>query len=94
MPSDATSRDKFDPRGTRGVHIGYAQQGAIQILDLESFANDEFRIHISRDFQANRAKFPFKELKVDPHDADISRFSSLCQETKFLTPRRIPDRIT
>ena len=56
---------KFQPRGRAGIHVGYAQQRALVILDLERYSQDQLRIFVvTRDIRrpTEPYSFPVRDL--------------------------------
>ena len=71
--ADEEKRGEFDPRGERGIFLGYEGEGSISFLRFEDARQGRFRVHSTRDFQTVRNRFPMRELprrndSGDPED--------------------------
>ena len=62
-----TERDKLESRGKRGVFLTYGSEGSIEVLDFDEFrATGTYRTLMTRDWQADRTSFPFKNVRITP----------------------------
>lgn len=55
-------RDKFDDRQLHGIFLIYDRGGGIRVLDIDSFKEKQIKIVITRDYTADRLRFPFEDL--------------------------------
>ena len=67
---ELASKDKFEPRGSKGMFLDYSASGAIKILDLESlkkYAEEggTIRLVVTKNAKVNPASFPASELKLE-----------------------------
>ena len=67
-----TVGEKYTQRARKGIILGYAQLGAVQVLDAEKFReSEEIKITVTRDFQAHRDEFPWRGMPQRSTDAEV-----------------------
>lgn len=84
-PSDPDARDKWDTRGAPAVFMTYATEGQIEVLDLTKLKQERtFHTLLTRDYQADPARFPFREMKNPISSEDAALFQFMDEEETLM----------